>query len=108
MPPAEFEPIISPYERPKTYALDQAATGIGKQLNNVEFFNCLSSMKTNDSRCTCEIKSRIAVATAAFNQNKTLFTSRLDCNIRKNHTKCYIWNRDLSDAEIWAVRAVGA
>jgi len=29
MPPAEFEPIISAGERPKTYALDRAATGTG-------------------------------------------------------------------------------
>ena len=29
MPPVGFEPIISAGERPKTYALDRAATGIG-------------------------------------------------------------------------------
>jgi hypothetical protein len=29
MPPVGFEPIISTGERPKTYALDRAATGIG-------------------------------------------------------------------------------
>jgi hypothetical protein len=28
MPPAEFEPTIAAGERPKTYALDRAATGI--------------------------------------------------------------------------------
>jgi len=33
---------------------------------------------TNDGRCTCEIKSRIAKAKAAFNKKKTLFTSKLD------------------------------
>ena len=31
MPPAGFEPTISAGERPQTYALDRAATGIGKQ-----------------------------------------------------------------------------
>jgi len=30
MPPAGFEPTISAGERPQTYALDRAATGIGK------------------------------------------------------------------------------
>jgi len=30
MPPVGFEPTISAGERPKTYALDFAATGIGK------------------------------------------------------------------------------
>ena len=30
MPPVEFEPTIAAGERPQTYALDRAATGIGK------------------------------------------------------------------------------
>ena len=30
MPPVGFEPTISAGERPQTYALDRAATGIGK------------------------------------------------------------------------------
>jgi len=29
MPPVGFEPIVSVGERPQTYALDRAATGIG-------------------------------------------------------------------------------
>jgi len=33
-----------------------------KQLENVESFTYLGSMLTNDGRCTCEIKSRIAMA----------------------------------------------
>ena len=39
-----------------------------KQLENVERFKYLGSMLTNDGRCTCEIKSRIAMAKAAFNK----------------------------------------
>jgi hypothetical protein len=37
-----------------------------KQLENLEYFNYLGSMITNDVRCTHEIKSRIAMAKAAF------------------------------------------
>ena len=48
-----------------------------KQLENVECFKYLSSMLTNDGRCRCEIKSRIAMAKAAFNKKKTLFTSNI-------------------------------
>ena len=44
-----------------------------KQLENVEYFNYLGSMLTNDGRCTREIKSRIAMAKVAFNKKKTLF-----------------------------------
>jgi hypothetical protein len=43
-----------------------------KQLANVEYFNYLRSVITNDARCTCEIKSRIAMAKAAFNRKKIL------------------------------------
>jgi len=46
-----------------------------QQPDNVECFNYLSSMITYDARCTYEIKSRIAMAKAAFNI-KTLFTSK--------------------------------
>jgi hypothetical protein len=45
-----------------------------KQLQNVEYFNYLGSMITNDARCTREIKSKIAMAKAAFNK-RTLFTN---------------------------------
>jgi len=52
-----------------------------KQLKTVKYFNCLGSIK-----CTREIKSRIAMATAAFNK-KALFTSKLDSNLRKKLEK---------------------
>jgi hypothetical protein len=51
-----------------------------KQLENVEYFSYLDSMITNDATCTREIKSRPAMAKAAFNKKKTLFTSKLDLN----------------------------
>jgi len=45
-------------------------------------------MLTNDGRCTREIKSRIAMAKAAFRKKKkTLFTSKLDLNLRKKLKK---------------------
>ena len=44
-----------------------------KQLENVESFNNMGSMLTKDGRCTCEIKSRIAVAKAAFNKKRAFF-----------------------------------
>ena len=45
----------------------------------------------NDGRCTHEIKSRIATAKVAFNKKKTLFTSKLNLDLRKKLVKCYIW-----------------
>ena len=61
-----------------------------KQLENVESFKYLSSILTNDGRCTCEIKSRIVMAKAAFNKKRALFTSMLDLKLRKKLVKCYI------------------
>jgi hypothetical protein len=49
-----------------------------KQLENVESFKYLGSMLTNDGKCTCEIKSGIAITKAAFNKQKALFTSSVD------------------------------
>ena len=59
-------------------------------------------MLTNDGICTCEIKSRIAMAKAAINKKKILFTSKL----RKELVKCYIWSMALYGAETWTLRAV--
>ena len=73
---------ISRQPSPVTIMIDQ------KQLDNVECFKYLGSILTNDGRCTCEIKSRAVMAKAAFNKKKTLFTSKLDLNLRKKLVKC--------------------
>jgi hypothetical protein len=51
-----------------------------EQPENVDYvyFNYLSNMLTKDARCIREIKSRIATAGAAFNQNNNFFVSKLD------------------------------
>jgi len=76
-----------------------------KQLENVECFKYLGSKLTNDGRCTCEIKSRIVMAKAAFNKKTTLFTSTLNLNLRKKLIKCYIWSMGFYDAQNWKLRA---
>jgi hypothetical protein len=72
----------------------------------LESFKYLDSILTNDGRCTCEIKCRIAVAKAAFNKNRTLFIGTLDLELRKKLVKCYIWSIALYSAETWTLRAV--
>jgi len=42
---------------------------------------------------------------AAFNKKKTLFTSKLDLNLRKKLVKCYICSMALYGAETWTLRA---
>jgi hypothetical protein len=51
-----------------------------------------------------EIKARIAMAKAAFNRKKTLFTSKLDLELRKKLVKCYVWSIALYGAETWTLR----
>jgi hypothetical protein len=75
-----------------------------KLVENVEEFNYLGSMITNDARCTQEIKASIAMAKAAFNKKKTLFTSKLDLELRKKLLKCYIWSIALYGADTWTLR----
>jgi hypothetical protein len=77
-----------------------------KQLENVESFKYLDSILTNNGRCTCEIKCRIAMAKAAFKKKKALFTSTLDLELRKKLVKCYIWSIALHGAETWTLRSV--
>ena len=89
---------ISRQPSPVTITVDQ------KQLENVKCFKYLGSMLTEDGRCTCEIKSRIAMAKAAFNKKKNLFTSKLDLNLRKKIVKCYVWSMALYGAETWTLR----
>ena len=47
-----------------------------------------------------------AMAKAAFNKMRALFTSTLDLELRKKLVKCYIWSITLYSAETWTLRAV--
>jgi len=60
-----------------------------KKLENDEYFNDLSSLITNNTSHTHEIKSSIGSGKAAFNSTKILFTSKLDLNFRTELVKCY-------------------
>jgi len=63
---------------------------VQKQLKNVESFKYLGSILTNDGRCACVIKCRIAMAKAAFKKKRALLTNTLDLELRKKLVKCYI------------------
>ena len=77
-----------------------------KQLQNVECFKYLGIILTNDGRCTCEIKSRVAMAKAAFNTKRAHFTTTIDLKLRKKLVNCYIKSIALCGAETWAIQAV--
>ena len=88
---------ISKQPFPITITIDQ------KQLENVKCFKYLGNILTDDGRCACEIKSRIAMAKAAINK-KNLFTSKLNLNLRKKLVKCYVWSMAVYGAETWTLR----
>jgi hypothetical protein len=52
---------------------------------------------------THKIKARIAVAKAAFNKKKALFTSKVDLNLRQELVK-RIWSTALYSAESWILQ----
>ena len=63
------------------------------------FKNSFSISYTDDGRYTCEIKSRIAMAKAAFNKAYGL-------KLRKKLVKRHIWSIALYGAESWTMGAV--
>jgi hypothetical protein len=71
---------------------------------NVECFNYLGSVITNDARCTREIEPRAAMTKSGFNKKKTLFTRKLDLNLRKKRVKCYTLSIAWCGAETWTHR----
>jgi predicted adenine nucleotide alpha hydrolase (AANH) superfamily ATPase len=61
-------------------------------------------MITNNARCTCGIQYRIAMAKAALNRKKNLFTTKLDLSLRKKLVKCCAGSTSLNGAETWTIR----
>ena len=53
----------------------------------MESFKYLGSMLTNDGRCTCEIKSTIAMAKAAFDKKRALLTGTVDLKTEEEASK---------------------
>jgi hypothetical protein len=72
----------------------------------VEYCSYLGGMVTKTVICPREFTYRIAVAKAAFNNKKNVFTDSLEVNLRKKLEKCYIWSIDFHDAENWTLRNV--
>ena len=69
MPPVGFEPTISAGERPKTYALDRAATGTGSK----------SQYKTQKYEGLITQISKFTVCTASLTFSNSTFCPRSVC-----------------------------
>ena len=60
----------------------------------------MCSMLTDDGRCACEIKSRIALAKLHLTRRRIFLPANW-----KKLLKCYIWSMALYGAETWTLRA---
>jgi hypothetical protein len=72
------------------------------RLENVEYCKYFGKMIIY-VRYTREIKSRIAMTKAAFNK-RTVFTSKLDLNIKEETDKMLHFNTAMYGAETWTLR----
>jgi hypothetical protein len=71
-----------------------------KRTGKVGYCKYLGGLITNDAICTRKIKSRFAMAVAAFSK-KILFTSKIDLNLRKNVVKFFICIIAVCVTETW-------
>jgi len=71
-------------EKPKIMRISRQSSPVHiikqKIFENDECFNYLGNMRTNDARCTREIKVRIAMSKAALIKKSVPFTFKLDLN----------------------------
>ena len=75
-----------------------------KQLTNVKYLNYSGSMITNDAKRTREIKSRIAMAKAAF--NRKTYHQQTGLTLKNKLVNFYIWSLAMYGAENWQLRKV--
>lgn len=72
-------------------------------IEKVNTFRYLGSLITADSRCTPDIKTRIAMAKQAFNNKKYIFNSKMSKNVKKKFIKTYVWSIALYGCETWTM-----
>jgi hypothetical protein len=73
--------------------LSPAQIIIDQKQQNMEYFNYLSSMTTNDAKSTHEIKSGIDMTKAAF--NKKNLHQHMGLKLNEETSKVITWSTDL-------------
>jgi hypothetical protein len=72
----------------------------------VEYLRYFGSVITGDVEYKRGIKSRIAIAKTAFNEEKDFFNSKLELNFRNELVQCYIWSVAVYGVETCTFRKV--
>ena len=60
-------------------------------------------MLSRDGYCTKELKMRIGIAKEAFNRKISLWTNKLNIQLRKELVRCYVWSIALYGSENWTL-----
>ena len=60
---------------------------------------------TEDGRCDTEIRSRIALAKAAFNRRNKLLANNMSQSVKKKIVKAAVWSVFLYGSETWTVKS---
>ena len=77
----------------------------GKEIKQVEEFKYLGSIFTEKADCEKEIRTRIAIAKAAFgNMKKVLTNISMNINLRQRILKCYVLSTLLYGCEAWTLK----
>lgn len=72
-------------------------------MEEVNSFQYIGSILTNDGRCSKEIRTRLALVKTAFGKERRLLTGNLKLILKKRLVK--IWNVTLYGAETWTINA---
>ena len=76
----------------------------GKQIEQSNNMIYLGHRVTDNGKCEAEIKRRIIIAKASFeNMAKILTARKININIKIRLLKCYIWSTLLYGAETWTL-----
>ena len=72
----------------------------GERIEQVTKFKYLGALVTEDGKCDVEIRSRLAMATDAFNKRKELLSRRMNVDTKKSCegiglVRCFIWSRNM-------------
>src|SRR5580698_10282718 len=76
----------------------------GQLVEQVNKFQYLESMMTEDGRCTTEVKGRIAMAKDAFSKRKELLSRNMSRAVRKKIIKTVVCMVALYGSETWALK----
>ena len=77
----------------------------GNAVKQVEKFQYLGSLVTEDGMCEQEIKKRIILAKAAFGNIRKLCTNvSMDMKIRMRMIQCFVWSTLLYGCEAWTLK----